>query len=154
MSNMRKVLNTIGVKPDIFGLFEQGKTIAQYKNISKNALEFIYSMAFERLKANQIDEAKDYLFYLCINDHHDFRYLNALGVCFMREKEFDLGLKLFEAANLVNKNPEILINMAYCFNGLGNTKQSHKCLKEVIDWKDHLNQYAYLKKEAKRFLKP
>lgn len=149
MRKLKKIFNALGIKADMFGLFQHGVTIGEYKNISTQSLESIYAIAYSQLIANNLKEAEELLLYLCIHNHTEMRYMSALGFCMLQANRPEHAVLIFKAVDVVDRNPENCFHMYNCYKKLNDEAHANEMLERIIAYKDIDNKYGQIKNKVK-----
>lgn len=70
-----------GIVAELDALLDGKKTLAQARGISRESLDSVYGVVRELWASGQRDEALGSLELLCLYDHENARYWQALGTC-------------------------------------------------------------------------
>ena len=153
MTMIRDFFKSLGGDHKLIGQLEEGVTIAQIKNIPDDVLEGMYSMAYGHYQAGKYEEAHDMFAYLSFHDHTKGRYLAGLGAtCFkMGHSEQAIDV-LKNAMKMDDQDPGPALNLAHCYEALGDQDKARSALGVVIARAEKNPSYKPLQQVAEAML--
>ena len=83
------------LQEEVFEFFSQGGTFKDLKNISGDAMEAIYSVAYSLYQSAKYKESLKIFQFLCFYDHFNKKYFMGLGACQQMLKNYDSALEIF-----------------------------------------------------------
>lgn len=139
---------------EIIGFFGQGGTFKDVKGISDDAMESIYSIAYNLYQAGKYDEAQKMFQFLCFYDHLNKKYFMGLGACQQMQEEYESAIEIFSFVSLLDSNdPRALVYLGDCYLAMNNKKSAKTAYELAIDWGKGSKVYKEEISRAKTMLK-
>lgn len=105
---------------DLESFLEDGGTLAMLKDISKDNLEQLYSLAFNHYRSGKWNDAHTVFKGLCVLDHYDARFFLGLGACRQSMGMLDEALQSYTYGALIDINdPRFPFHAGECHLQLG-----------------------------------
>ena len=97
-----------------------GGTFKGLKGISDEAMEAIYSVAYNMYMNEKYEDSVKMFQFLCFHDHINPKYFLGLGACLQMQKEYEKALDAFSfVLVLSNDNVSAQVYMGDCYMALG-----------------------------------
>lgn len=97
-----------------------GGTLADAAGMNGQALEAIYSLAYQEMEQRHYIEAEKTLRGLCLISHSSPRYWMALGACRQKMGAYELAIHAYSTvADLGDLDPMVPLRAAECYLMLG-----------------------------------
>jgi type III secretion system low calcium response chaperone LcrH/SycD len=134
--------------------FGAGGTLKDLKNMSNDAMESIYSMAYNLYNSEKYDDAQKIFQFLCFYDHFNKKYFLGLASCQCMLKNYDSAIDLFSfAAILDSTDPRAMLYLGDC-HLKNNDKEKAKLAYEVcVETGNKSKNYKSYVTKAKNMLK-
>ncbi|WP_299731955.1 SycD/LcrH family type III secretion system chaperone [uncultured Endozoicomonas sp.] len=146
-------LNGETFEDELMGFFSKGGTFKDLKDVSDDAMEAIYSVAYNLYQSGKYDEAQQIFQFLCFYDHFNRKYFMGLGACQQMKKEFDKAIEVFSFATLLDSDdPRPMIYIGDCHMGKGDKEKAKIAYETSMDWAGESTDYAQDIERAKNML--
>jgi len=110
---------------DLMKFYEDGGTLKTLKDIPPDTMESIYSIAYNKFNAGQLDEANKIFQFLCLIDHYDARFFIGLGACRQRLHDYEMAAESYSFVTLVDvNNPVAPFHAGECYLQLGELEKA------------------------------
>ena len=115
--------------------FGKGGTFKDLKDMSDDAMEAIYSVAYNLYQGGKYDEAQKVFQFLCFYDHFNRKYFLGLGACQQMMKQYEQAIEIFTFATVLDADdPRPMLYIGDCHLGMGDKEKAKGCYETVIEW--------------------
>ncbi|KEQ18909.1 hypothetical protein GZ78_02325 [Endozoicomonas numazuensis] len=133
--------------------FGKGGTFKDLKNMSDDAMEAIYSVAYNLYQGGKYEEAQKVFQFLCFYDHFNRKYFMGLGACQQMMKEYDNAIEIFTFATVLDSDdPRPMIYIADCHLAMGDKEKAKMSYETAIEWAGSASCYEDEKQRAQNML--
>ncbi|USE35287.1 SycD/LcrH family type III secretion system chaperone [Endozoicomonas sp. SCSIO W0465] len=137
----------------LLNFFGEGGTFKDLKNMSDDAMEAIYSVAYNLYQGGKYEEAKKVFQFLCFYDHFNRKYFLGLGACQQMQKQYDSAIEIFSFATLLDSDdPRPMMYIGDCHLAKGDRENARISYETSIDWAGDSPKYAGDLDRAKNML--
>lgn len=106
---------------------EDGTTLAEIKGLSADALELLYSVAYQFYTSGNYERAAQFFQNLIVLNHWDVRYTFGFAACLQAQKQYQQALNVYSALYFMDsKNPDIFLNAGICRLALGDKAEAEE----------------------------
>lgn len=106
-------------------IMEGETTLAEIKGLNADALELLYSIAYQFYTTGNYERASQFFQNLMMLNHWDVRYTFGLGACLQAQKHYEEALNVYSALYFMDsKNPDIFLNAGICRLALGDKPEA------------------------------
>ena len=113
MNTLKKTLKLLGIDSRVLGLLYKGTTISRCKGMDQRLLEGVYALGHQYYENKNFEMASKIFRYLCIHNHTEPRYMEALGASEYQRGEYVSAQHILEnITGSDQKNPKPLFNLA------------------------------------------
>ncbi|MCL9783338.1 SycD/LcrH family type III secretion system chaperone [Vibrio sp. S4M6] len=134
-------------------VLEQGKTLAEMRDISAQELENIYSRGFDYYQQGDYTRALDDFSYLVIHNPWDRRFYIALGSTLQNMKQYREALSFFGLALFMDScDPTASYRIAQCLIELRETVSARDALQTAIQQSYSDPKHTQIRNMANRLL--
>lgn len=138
----------------LFDFFGKGGTFKDLKNMSDDAMEAIYSVAYNLYKGGKYEEAQKVFQFLCFYDHFNRKYFLGLGACQQMQKQYDNAIEIFSFATILDSDdPRPMLYIGDCHMAKGNKEEARLAYETSIEWANNDSEYTQDLERAKNMLK-
>ena len=115
--------------------FGKGGTFKDLKNMSDDAMEAIYSVAYNLYQGAKYEEAQKVFQFLCFYDHFNRKYFMGLGACQQMMKEYENAIEVFTFATVLDTNdPRPMIYIGDCHLAMGDKSKAKMSYETAMEW--------------------
>jgi len=133
--------------------FGKGGTFKDIKDMSDDAMEAIYSVAYNLYQGGKYEEAQKVFQFLCFYDHFNRKYFMGLGACQQMQKSYDNAIEIFSFATILDSDdPRPMIYIGDCHLAKGDKEKAKLAYETSIEWSDKGEEYSEDVKRAKSML--
>ncbi|MEJ2754818.1 MAG: SycD/LcrH family type III secretion system chaperone [Gammaproteobacteria bacterium] len=122
---------------DVDAIMEQmleGTTLAEIKNITPEALEVLYSVAYRFYTSGHYQKAALFFQNLILLNHWDKRYLYGMAASLQGLKLYEEALNIYSALYFVDAgNPELCLNAGVCRLAMGDRAEAEDGFKMALE---------------------
>nr|WP_306671610.1 SycD/LcrH family type III secretion system chaperone [Endozoicomonas sp. ONNA2] len=137
----------------LLNFFGEGGTFKDLKNMSDDAMEAIYSVAYNLYQGGKYEEATKVFQFLCFYDHFNRKYFLGLGACQQMLKQYDSAIEIFSFATLLDSDdPRPMMYIGDCHMAKGDRENARISYETSIDWANDSPEYAKDLARAKNML--
>ena len=137
----------------LLNFFGEGGTFKDLKNLSDDAMEAIYSLAYNLYQSGKYEEAKKIFQFLCFYDHFNRKYYLGLGACQQMQKQYDSAIEIFSFATLLDSDdPRAMMYIGDCHMAKGDKEKAQISYETCIEWAGDSAEYAKDLERAKNML--
>ncbi|WP_201772472.1 SycD/LcrH family type III secretion system chaperone [Endozoicomonas elysicola] len=137
----------------LLNFFGKGGTFKDLKNMSDDAMEAIYSVAYNLYQSGKYEEAKKVFQFLCFYDHFNRKYFLGLGACQQMQKQYDSAIEIFSFATILDSDdPRPMMYIGDCHMAKGDKEKAQIAYETSIEWSDGSPEYAKDLERAKNML--
>ena len=142
-----------GVDDQVFDFFSKGGTFKDLKNMSEDAMEAIYSVAYSLYQSGKYDESLKIFQFLCFYDHFNKKYFMGLGACQQMLKNYESALEIFTFATVLDsEDPRPMVYLGDCHLALGDKEKARHSYETAIEWAGDNSEYSQEKQRAENML--
>ncbi len=133
--------------------FGKGGTFKDLKDMSDDAMEAIYSVAYNLYQGGKYDEAQKVFQFLCFYDHFNRKYFLGLGACQQMMKQYEQAIEIFTFATVLDADdPRGMLYIGDCHLAMGDKDKAKGCYETAIEWGAGQAAYADELKRAENML--
>ncbi|UYM14718.1 SycD/LcrH family type III secretion system chaperone [Endozoicomonas euniceicola] len=133
--------------------FGKGGTFKDLKNMSEDAMEAIYSVAYNLYQGGKYEEAQKVFQFLCFYDHFNRKYFLGLGACQQMQKQFENAIEIFTFALVLDEHdPRPMIYIGDCHLAMGDKEKAKQSYESAIEWASESSEYDAEKQRAAEML--
>ena len=122
---------------NLAAFLSKGGTLAKLNNISPDAMEATYTMAYHHYQSGNYEEAVKTFQYLCFYDQWNPRYFLSLGACQQMLRLYGQAIKTYYyAAKLDHANPIPLVYMGNCYKALQQFDKATRVYEAAVELAD------------------
>ena len=115
--------------------FGGGGTFKDLKNMSDDAMEAIYSVAYNLYQGGKYDEAQKVFQFLCFYDHFNRKYFMGLGACQQMMKKYDNAIEIFTFATVLDADdPRPMLYIGDCHLAMDDKEKAKASYETVLEW--------------------
>ena len=141
------------VEDMLFKFFGKGGAFKDLKNMSDDAMEAIYSVAYNLYQGGKYEEANKVFQFLCFYDHFNRKYFLGLGACQQMQKQYDNAIEIFSFATILDSDdPRPMMYIGDCHLAKGDKDKARAAYETSIEWAGTGKQYAQDLERAKNML--
>ncbi|PJE79760.1 Chaperone protein IpgC [invertebrate metagenome] len=141
------------LEEQLVDFFGKGGTFKDLKQMSDEAMEAIYSVAYNLYQSGKYAEAQKIFQFLCFYDHFNRKYFMGLGACQQMLKQYDQALEIFAFAVMLDgSDPGAMIYMGDCHLALGDQPMAIQSYEMAMDCAGDNPKYASDKQRAQNML--
>ncbi len=141
--------DSLDLNDELFSFFEDGGTLKMLKDVPDDAIEQMYSVAFNLYETGKVEDAHKVFQVLCMLDHYQTRFYMGLAACRQEMGDLEQAIEAYSYAAILDiKDPRAPFHSAECHLKLGNLVEaesgfySAKELAAVIPAQAELAQRA------------
>ncbi|MGI9275660.1 MAG: SycD/LcrH family type III secretion system chaperone [Endozoicomonas sp.] len=133
--------------------FGKGGTFKDLKNMSDDAMEAIYSVAYNLYQGGKYEEAQKVFQFLCFYDHFNRKYFMGLGACQQMMKEYENAIEVFTFATVLDTDdPRPMIYIGDCHLAMGDKEKARMSYETAIEWAGTGSDYEEDKLRAENMI--
>lgn len=133
--------------------FGKGGTFKDLKNMSDDAMEAIYSVAYNLYQGGKYEEAQKVFQFLCFYDHFNRKYFMGLGACQQMMKEYENAIEIFSFATILDSDdPRPMLYIGDCHLAMGSKDEAQAAYETAIEWAGAKEEFAEDKERAHSML--
>ena len=137
----------------LFKFFGKGGAFKDLNNMSDDAMEAIYSVAYNLYQGGKYEEATKVFQFLCFYDHFNRKYFLGLGACQQMQKQYDNAIEIFSFATILDSDdPRPMMYIGDCHLAKGDKDNARAAYETCIEWAGAGEQYAQDLKRARNML--
>ncbi|MFK0570976.1 SycD/LcrH family type III secretion system chaperone [Endozoicomonas sp.] len=137
----------------LLDFFGKGGTFKDLKNMSDDAMEAIYSVAYNLYQGGKYEEAQKIFQFLCFYDHFNRKYFLGLGACQQMQKQYDNAIEIFSFATILDSDdPRPMIYIGDCHMAKGDKEKAQVAYETSIEWASDGSEYAQDVERARNML--
>ncbi|WP_419532979.1 SycD/LcrH family type III secretion system chaperone [Endozoicomonas sp.] len=137
----------------LLDFFGKGGTFKDLKNMSDDAMEAIYSVAYNLYQGGKYEEAQKVFQFLCFYDHFNRKYFLGLGACQQMQKQYDNAIEIFSFATILDSDdPRPMLYIGDCHMAKGDKEKARVAYETSIEWAGDSADYAQDLERAKNML--
>lgn len=122
--------------------FGKGGTFKDMKDLSDDAMEAIYSVAYNLYQGGKYEEAQKVFQFLCFYDHFNRKYYMGLGACQQMQKQYDNAIEIFSFATVLDSDdPRPMICIGDCHLAKGDKEKARMSYETSIEWAGEQSEY-------------
>lgn len=141
------------VEEVLMEFFGKGGTFKDLKNMSDDAMEAIYSVAYNLYQGGKYEEARKVFQFLCFYDHFNRKYFMGLGACQQMMKEYENAIEIFSFATILDSDdPRPMLYIGDCHLAMGNKDEAKTAYETAIEWAGSRDEFAEDKERAQNML--
>ncbi|MDD7805459.1 MAG: SycD/LcrH family type III secretion system chaperone [Endozoicomonas sp. (ex Botrylloides leachii)] len=145
--------NDDNIYEQVFQFFSKGGTFKDLKNMSEEAMEAIYSVAYSLYESAKYDESLKIFQFLCFYDHFNKKYFMGLGACQQMLKNYDSAMEIFSFVTVLDsEDPRSMVYLGDCYLALGKNKKAEESYKTAIIWSADNPEYDQERQRATNML--
>jgi len=115
---------------EVLDQMDEGKTLAEIKNIPSDSLELLYAFGYRFYKAKRFQDAAQFFQQLILLDHLDTRFYFGLAGCRQGLKEYAGALDIYSVLFVLDgENPVVALNAGICCLGMGELDKAQAALE-------------------------
>ena len=131
------------VEEKLLEFFGKGGTFKDLKDMSDDAMEAIYSVAYNLYQGGKYEEAQKVFQFLCFYDHFNRKYFMGLGACQQMLKEYENAIEIFSFTTILDsEDPRPMLYIGDCQLALGNQEEAISAYETAIEWAKGSEEYA------------
>lgn len=135
---------------DFFG---KGGTFKDLKNMSDDAMEAIYSVAYNLYQGGKYEEAQKVFQFLCFYDHFNRKYFMGLGACQQMMKEYENAIEIFSFATILDSDdPRPMLYIGDCHLAMSNKDEARTAYETAIEWAGDKAEFEEDRERARSML--
>ena len=133
----------------------KGATIAQLTNLSNDAVEGLYALAYNLYNAGNYKDAEVLFRALCVYNHTDSRFWMGLAGSCQAQEKYQPAIDAYSLAGLMTslKDPTPFMFATQCFLKMGNKENAIGTLESISTMGDDNPKFAQIHEQAKGLLK-
>ena len=129
--------------------FGKGGTFKDLKNMSDDAMEAIYSVAYNLYQGGKYEESQKVFQFLCFYDHFNRKYFMGLGACQQMQKQYENAIEIFTFATVLDEHdPRPMIYIGDCHLAMGDKEKARMSYEAAIEWAADTSDYEEEKQRA------
>lgn len=133
----------------VFDFFSKGGTFKDLKNMSEDAMESIYSVAYSLYHNSKYDESLKIFQFLCFYDHFNKKYFMGLGACQQMLKNYKSALEIFTFITVLDStDPRSMLYLGDCHLALGENDKAKGSYELAISWAGENAEYDQERERA------
>ncbi len=133
--------------------FGKGGTFKDLKDMSDDAMEAIYSVAYNLYQGGKYEEAQKVFQFLCFYDHFNRKYFMGLGACQQMMKEYGNAIEVFSFATILDSDdPRPMLYIGDCHLAMGDKEKAQAAYETAIEWAGESDDYEEDKERARSML--
>lgn len=133
--------------------FGKGGTFKDLKNMSDDAMEAIYSVAYNLYQGGKYDEAQKVFQFLCFYDHFNRKYFMGLGACQQMMKQYENAIEIFTFATVLDADdPKPMLYIGDCHLAMGDNEKAKMSYETAIEWAGNTAAFEEEKQRAESML--
>lgn len=141
------------VEDMLLEFFGKGGTFKDLKNMSDDAMEAIYSVAYNLYQGGKYEEAQKVFQFLCFYDHFNRKYFMGLGACQQMMKQYDNAIEIFTFATVLDADdPRPMIYIGDCHLAKGDKEKARMSYETALEWAGDNSEYTEEKQRAEGML--
>ncbi len=141
------------LEEQVLEFFGNGGTFKDLKNMSDEAMEAIYSVAYSLYQSGKYDESLKIFQFLCFYDHFNKKYFLGLGACQQMLKNYESALEIFTFATVLDADdPRPMVYIGDCYLAIDNKEKARHSYETAIEWAGNNSEYAQEKQRAENML--
>lgn len=114
---------------------KDGTTLKEFKGISNDELEAVYSLAFGYYQTGRYEEAAKLFQFLVLFDHLNAKYWFGLGAVQQVSKDYKNALTSYGYSSFLDlSNPKPQLHSAECFIALGDKENAASALTALDEF--------------------
>lgn len=153
MNNNEKKRENEELEDQVLDFFGKGGAFKDLKDMSDEAMEAIYSVAYSLYQSGKYDESLKIFQFLCFYDHFNRKYFMGLGACQQMLKNYQGALEVFTFATVLDsEDPRPMVYIGDCHLALGDKEKARQSYETAIKWAGEQAEYAHEKQRAENML--
>ena len=141
------------VEEMLMDFFGQGGTFKDLKNMSDDAMEAIYSVAYNLYQGGKYEEAQKVFQFLCFYDHFNRKYFMGLGACQQMMKDYGNAIEIFSFATILDSDdPKPMLYIGDCHLAMGGNDEARQAYETAIEWAGENEDFIEDKERAQSML--
>ena len=145
--------NNEQVEEMLMEFFGKGGTFKDLKDMSDDAMEAIYSVAYNLYQGGKYEEAQKVFQFLCFYDHFNRKYFMGLGACQQMMKEYENAIEIFSFATILDSDdPRPMLYIGDCHMAMGNKEEAKIAYETAQEWAGDKEEFAEDKERAQSML--
>ena len=141
------------VEEMLMEFFGKGGTFKDLKDMSDDAMEAIYSVAYNLYQGGKYDEAQKVFQFLCFYDHFNRKYFMGLGACQQMMKEYENAIEIFSFATILDSDdPRPMLYIGDCRLAMGSKNEAKIAYEAALEWAGDKEEFAEDKERAQSML--
>ena len=134
--------DTDSIDSKVLMFFGEGGTFKDLKNISNEAMEAIYSVAYNLYQNGKYGESEKVFRFLCFYDHFSSKYFLGFGACKQMLKQYDSAIETFSIASLLEPDdPRPLMYIGDCHMSKNDREKAKMSYETAIEFAGNDEKY-------------
>ena len=126
----------------LLDFFGKGGTFKDLKDVSDDAMEAIYSVAYNLYQSGKYLEAQKVFQFLCFYDHFNRKYYLGLGACQQMLKQYDKAIEIFSFTTILDSDdPRPMLYIGDCHMAKGDKENARIAYETSLEWASDSEQY-------------
>ncbi len=127
----------------LLDFFGNGGTFKDLKDMSDDAMEAIYSVAYNLYQGGKYLEAQKVFQFLCFYDHFNRKYFLGLGACQQMLKQYDKAIEIFSFTTILDSDdPRPMLYIGDCHMAKGDKDSARIAYETSLEWASDSEEYA------------
>ena len=133
--------------------FGKGGAFKDLKGMSDEAMEAIYSVAYNLYQGGKYEEAQKVFQFLCFYDHFNRKYFMGLGACQQMMKQYEQAIEIFSFVTVLDSDdPRPLIYVGDCYIAMGEKDNARYAYETALEWAEDNGEFAEERTRAETML--